>query len=513
MKTASSIKMDLGIGDVHVPGPIHARPAMKYECNDRLECADDCSKAMTRLNAARECGDVDDAEFSAHKAKIEEAAKKFSVHVPTAAVITPEMRECSLHGEVVDLVTMGVDEEPGKLVWVQVAKQGKFRGHAAGPFEMTLGTFEEIIRNFRNSQNKTIPFDFEHASEQEPTEGSIPSEGAPAQGWIHDLKIGEDGNLWGLTEWLPLARKYIKNKQYKFLSPAIVFGAKDRVTGKPIGARLSSVALTNNPFLDGMAPLAAKHRESAALASASADAIARDVAAALRRPDILETVRLSLGGTPNNQKGTGASMGDRPLNEENNMSELEKKVAELSTQLSETKVNLSQREAQVSETEKKLTLTQEKLQTTEAKVAEVTLALNESAAKLTAADEEIKTLRAWKEEQEKATFDARLTEAFDTYKEARKLTDQDKEMMSVYLKANPAGFEQRFPKVTADKRHLLRTVTPEDKTTKKEGTSVPGEGGKLVNLADAALALSRQKGIPLDQAQRIVINRSSKKGA
>ncbi len=144
--------------------------------------------------------------------------------------------------------------------WIQIAKVGAFRGHPAGPFALTPETFDEIVRNFRATENRAIPVDFEHASEADPTSGSVPAIGAPAQGWIRDLDNRGAGGLWGLVEWLPQARQYIREGAYRYLSPAIRFGARDRVTGAQIGARLTSAALTNQPFLDGMAALAAKDK-------------------------------------------------------------------------------------------------------------------------------------------------------------------------------------------------------------------------------------------------------------
>jgi phage I-like protein len=141
-------------------------------------------------------------------------------------------------------------------VWIQLAKSGTFKGHSAGPFTLDDETFSDIVTNFR-SQRNGIPIDYEHASEQDATSGSIPTSGSPAVGWITDLKI-DRGNLWGLVEWLEPAKSQIRAGQYKFISPAIRFGAKDRVTGKLIGARLTSAGLTNMPFLDGMVPIAAK---------------------------------------------------------------------------------------------------------------------------------------------------------------------------------------------------------------------------------------------------------------
>jgi phage I-like protein len=145
-------------------------------------------------------------------------------------------------------------------VWIQLAKYGTFLGHPSGPFKLDRNTFEEIVANFRATENRHIPIDYEHASEASETSGTIPVNGAPAQGWIIDMKIDGQG-LWGLVEWLPQAREQIRAKQYRYFSPAIRFGTKDRVTGKPTGARMSSGAITNSPFLDGLEPLAAKDED------------------------------------------------------------------------------------------------------------------------------------------------------------------------------------------------------------------------------------------------------------
>lgn len=152
-----------------------------------------------------------------------------------------------------------------KFVWIQLAKSGDFAGHSAGKFSLNAIVFNEIVRNFEATENKLIPFDYEHASEQEPTSGSIPTSGAPAPGWVKQLEIrgaGPTAQLWGLVEWGDQARNQIRSGEYKFLSPAIRFNSRDRVTGKPIGARLTSVALTNQPFLDGMMPVAAKDEKT-----------------------------------------------------------------------------------------------------------------------------------------------------------------------------------------------------------------------------------------------------------
>jgi len=145
--------------------------------------------------------------------------------------------------------------------WNQIAKVGQWAGQPSGPFQLTLGHFEEIVANFKKTTNKRIPVDFEHASEQDPTRGEIPTLGAPAQAWIVDLDNRGAGGLWGLFEWLEPARTYVRGGKYRFFSPTIRFGSRDPVTGVR-GCRMSSGALTNQPFLDGMQPLAASQRAS-----------------------------------------------------------------------------------------------------------------------------------------------------------------------------------------------------------------------------------------------------------
>lgn len=257
--------------------------------------ADHTRNAAARLAQAKKAGTISDADYSTARGNIRRAAKKFGIHSelkdqlnppppkqlsldPSAAPpqagsklrvradlapggslhVEHNMKDRGFYDcESVLLSETDAASDNNAPVWIQIAKSGTFLGHPAGPFELNAQVFREIVDNFKSTINRAIPVDYEHASEQDATSGSIPTQGAPAQGWIKDLKI-DGGNLWGLVEWLPQARDQIRAKSYKFLSPAIRFNTKDRVSGKPAGARLSSVALTNQPYLDGLAPLAAK---------------------------------------------------------------------------------------------------------------------------------------------------------------------------------------------------------------------------------------------------------------
>lgn len=267
-----------------------------------LDTAARTRNAASRLEQMKKRGKVSSGDYASARSRIAKAAKKFGIEsqynesdkgsgpVSRAFHIRADIAHGGeLHvrhmsdrvfydGEGVEL-TDAVKSADGPI-WIQVAKQGSFAGHPAGPFELTQRTFGEIIANFKSTVNRAIPIDYEHASEQDPTSGTIPTSGAPAQGWIRDLKV-DGGNLWGLVEWLPQARDQIRGGHYKFLSPAIRFGSKDRVSGRPIGARLTSAAMTNEPFLDGLQPLAAKDAASALAREQSGRALLADKPGAL----------------------------------------------------------------------------------------------------------------------------------------------------------------------------------------------------------------------------------------
>lgn len=158
-------------------------------------------------------------------------------------------------------------------VWIQVATEGKWEGHPSGRVvDFTRARLNQIIANFHAhpwyeagedgvGQKRVVPYDYEHASELLPTEGSVPTAGVPAPAWALELQLrnGEDGTaeLWAYTELSDQVREQIRNGGYASTSVAVWPNHKDPVSGKPIGAVLTSIAFTNKPFIQGMAPIAA----------------------------------------------------------------------------------------------------------------------------------------------------------------------------------------------------------------------------------------------------------------
>lgn len=312
--TLMSQQLDLGVGDVHVPGGAHVEKTemAKLTTSRRKSLRDSqfadpenraypihdkahADNAMARLRQQK--GTMSPDKYRKIEGRIRRAQRRFGETPKTGAsamrvsrglkmaVTHPDgtryevrhMAAATESGDVLYLDGLPIDasllaasdEQPAKRVWIQVAVAGKWKGHPQGPFELNGQIFDAIVRNFKTQTPNGIQYDFNHASEMPATSGSIPAVGTPAVGWIHDLR--HDGSaLFALTEWGDLAREYIKGGEYRGLSPAIHWKNKDRKTGADIGPMLTSVALTNRPFLNDLAPPIAASADGVAPPEASA---------------------------------------------------------------------------------------------------------------------------------------------------------------------------------------------------------------------------------------------------
>ncbi len=116
-----------------------------------------------------------------------------------------------------------------------------------GPFSVDAAMMKQMVDACISSK-VAIPVDYEHAS--------VFSDRAPASGWIEpgnlEVRKTEDGQhkLWGKIDWTPNAADQVRAREYRYLSPTIVFNTRDRKTAEMTGASLHSVALTNKPFLE-----------------------------------------------------------------------------------------------------------------------------------------------------------------------------------------------------------------------------------------------------------------------
>lgn len=128
---------------------------------------------------------------------------------------------------------------------IKIVPKGKVSSEK-GDFLVNEESFEQMKQQFQR-RGLDLVIDYEHQT--------LKDVQAPAAGWIKEITQGEDAIL-AKVEWTSKGAEYLKNKEYKYLSPVIRVRKKDSLA---IG--LHSVALTNTPAIDHMFPLVLKNTE------------------------------------------------------------------------------------------------------------------------------------------------------------------------------------------------------------------------------------------------------------
>lgn len=134
--------------------------------------------------------------------------------------------------------------------WIHIMPVGQWEHETYGAITVSDTEIDELIRNFESSPNDLV-VDYEHQS----TTGRM----SPAAGWIRAMEKRIEG-IWAQVQWTEKASEMIKNREYRYISPAWTMKAKDKTTGADIGAKFHSIALTNTPWFHGMMPIAASDR-------------------------------------------------------------------------------------------------------------------------------------------------------------------------------------------------------------------------------------------------------------
>lgn len=134
----------------------------------------------------------------------------------------------------------------------QGSPPGEFRVFPFGRVETTKGVFffdqeaaERVMQAWRDYGNR-LSIDYEHQALEPVSNGPV-----PAAGWF-DLEVREDG-LWAVNvEWTPMAAELLRNREYRYFSPAFYADEEGRIV------ELINLALTNIPATKRMEPLVAK---------------------------------------------------------------------------------------------------------------------------------------------------------------------------------------------------------------------------------------------------------------
>lgn len=127
-----------------------------------------------------------------------------------------------------------LNAEAGAPEWVQLTPPGPVITGRDGR-TWTINT-EAVLANFADRGGEFV-IDVEHATSRKAPLG----EPALAAGWIKELAV-RDGAIWGRAAWNDEARAWIEARQYRFLSPHVVFRTDTRQIDL-----IKNVGLTNTP--------------------------------------------------------------------------------------------------------------------------------------------------------------------------------------------------------------------------------------------------------------------------
>lgn len=132
--------------------------------------------------------------------------------------------------------TVNLSEVP---VYIKILPFG-YVSSEKGDFIVDKESFH-MIKEHMEQRKLDIVIDYEHQT--------LKDIEAPAGGWIKELVLKSDG-IFAKVEWTEKAKGYLRNKEYRYLSPVVLVRKKDHKA-----SQLHSVALTNTPAINGMMPI------------------------------------------------------------------------------------------------------------------------------------------------------------------------------------------------------------------------------------------------------------------
>jgi phage I-like protein len=150
----------------------------------------------------------------------------------------------------------GMASSPDRMSEVQLVPIGEWSGYQQEDpdtgklrqlkFKVGENDIAAMTNNF-DWLGRDLVIDYEHQT--------LTGDQAPAAGWIKRLiNKGKEG-LWAVVEWTDQALKYLRNKEYRFLSPVFTLDGIDPKSGRKVGAMLLNAALTNQPFFSELKPI------------------------------------------------------------------------------------------------------------------------------------------------------------------------------------------------------------------------------------------------------------------
>jgi Mu-like prophage I protein len=134
----------------------------------------------------------------------------------------------------------------GNLTKVPLAKLGDdYDDPRYGSFGISSDEVAGWKASIARAPGRKVLLDFDHLSSK-----PSPHRRTKAAGWITDVNVDDDGQVWADVEPTPAGREAIKNKEYLFASAT--YGDAVNEKGEKFPNSLVAAALTNSPFLKDM---------------------------------------------------------------------------------------------------------------------------------------------------------------------------------------------------------------------------------------------------------------------
>lgn len=126
---------------------------------------------------------------------------------------------------------------------IQIFKAGTFYHYYYGEFVLTTAIFAAMIENFEKKvYGIDSMIDYDHEMRE-------------AAAWIKRLYLSEDNEeLWAEVDWTPPGKECIDQKTFRYISADFNMNFVNNETLVEYGPVLFGAALTNRPFIKGMAP-------------------------------------------------------------------------------------------------------------------------------------------------------------------------------------------------------------------------------------------------------------------
>lgn len=168
--------------------------------------------------------------------------------------------QIDFESEYLALCEVQLDSDGGLPEWIPLVPKGGEDGLVqALDGRKFYNTDPQSVVDAFNEDPRDLPLDWEHATEKvDPSVGGT----APASAWIDRMEV-RDGAIWGhVKEWTPRGADSVKNKEYRYISPAVLYKKATKVITDVISA-----GLVNRPAFD--MPAIAKSRATMAVWSTS----------------------------------------------------------------------------------------------------------------------------------------------------------------------------------------------------------------------------------------------------